>query len=93
MVNVNFNEGPTPRILRTVFDVHVRKDGYILPFSEGFRVENHAREHAEKRAKAMGLPLVILDWQQDIKQTTGDGVFVCPIRQDQGQAGWPRIYA
>jgi hypothetical protein len=87
-------EQPTPRLITTVFDVENIINGECLPLSNaGFKTRTEAVECAEKRARSLGLPVIFLDWRQDIKNATGDGVFVCEIRRDQAQHNWPRVFA
>jgi hypothetical protein len=83
---------PQPRIIRTIYLLHIRKDGYLQPFYEDFLTESDARQSAEGRARSLGLPIIKLDWREDIKAQTTDGVFIAPIRRDEGQPLQPRVY-
>lgn len=91
-MNVNFMDAPTPRIIRTIFYVHTRRDGLLAPFYEDFPSENQAKAAAEKKAKGLGLPLIFVDWKTDLKDVPGDGVFLCAIRRDEAQPLSPRVF-
>jgi hypothetical protein len=82
---------PTPKFIRTVYDVEVIKDGARSPFSAGCKTLTEARDLAATRARASGAPVFELDFKHDIRSETRDGIFICEIRQDQAQPGWPRV--
>jgi hypothetical protein len=84
---------PTPKFIRTVYDVEVIKDGARSPFNAGCKTLTEARDLAATRARAGGATVIELDWRQDIKNETRDGIFVCEIRQNVAEPGWPRVYS
>jgi hypothetical protein len=86
-------ESPQPKCIRTVWDVEVIKAGVRSPFPTPCSTLTEAREIASKMSRAGGAEIVNLDFRHDIKNETRDGIFICEIRQDVAQMGWPRIYS
>ncbi|MGO9769536.1 MAG: hypothetical protein ACLPSW_08290 [Roseiarcus sp.] len=85
-------EQPTPKCIRTVWDVEVIKGGCRQPWGVGCTTLSEARDLAAKRSRAGGAPVVELDWRRDIRDITDDAIYICEIRQNVAEPGWPRIF-
>jgi hypothetical protein len=92
-MSIYIYDKPLPKFLRTTYEVHTRHNGYPQPFYDGAATANQAREIAEQKARALNLPVVHINWKHDFRDVKNDGVFICEIRKDQMQPGWPRVFA
>lgn len=82
------------KAIREAYDVEViGPDGARSPFNTPCATLTDAREQAAKMARAGGVTVFELTFRQDIKSMTAPGVYVCPIRNDMGLPGWPRVFS